>query len=64
VEAFDPEAVQAIAHAFEDVLGELGLFDRTDPVVELVAKRVLAFAKDGELERHRLRELVIRSFRT
>jgi hypothetical protein len=63
-EAFNPQEVEEISSAFNDVLGELGLTDRTDPVVVVVAKRVIEFAKNGELDRHRLREIVIRSFRS
>ncbi len=63
-EVFDPEEVKVISVAFDDVLGELGLVDRSDPVVAVVAKRVVEFAKKGELERHRLRELVVKSFRS
>jgi hypothetical protein len=62
-EAFGPEAIGAISAAFEDALGELGLTDRSDPIVELVAKRTIQFAQEGELDRHRLRELVVKSFR-
>ncbi len=64
VEAFDPEEVKVISVAFDDVLGEFGLMDRSDPVVAVVAKRVVEFAEKGELERHRLRELVVKSFRS
>jgi hypothetical protein len=63
-EAFDPQDVEAISLAFEDALNELGLIDRTDPVVVVIAKRTIEFAKKGELDRFRLRELVVKSFRS
>ncbi len=64
VEEFDPDAVEAISAVFENVLGEFGLVDRTDPLVSAVAKRVIEFAKKGELDPHRLRQLVVKSFRS
>jgi hypothetical protein len=48
---------------WDDTLAELGLADRTDPVVEAVAKRLIQFAHEGEVDRHRLRELTVNSFR-
>lgn len=39
--AFDPEATRAMGVAFEKACAALQLADRTDPVVELVAKRII-----------------------
>jgi hypothetical protein len=60
-EAFDPEAVQVIAAAFEDALRELGLSDRSDPLVELVARRIITFARQGERDPVKLRDLALKS---
>ena len=61
-EAFDPEAIQIIATAFEDALQKLGLSDRSDPRVELVARRLIRFAQQGERDPVKLRDLTLKSF--
>jgi predicted ATPase len=60
-EAFDPEAIHIIVAAFEDVLRELHLTDRNSPAVEVVAKRIIAFAHHGENDAANLRDLVLNS---
>jgi hypothetical protein len=60
-EAFDPEAIHIIVAAFEDVLRELRLTDRNSPAVEVVAKRIIAFAHQGENDAANLRDLVLNS---
>jgi hypothetical protein len=60
-EAFDPEAIHIIVAAFEDVLREMGLTDRNSPAVEVVAKRIIAFAHQGENDAANLRDLVLNS---
>jgi hypothetical protein len=62
-EAFDPEAIHIIVTAFEDVLRELRLTDRNSPAVEVVAKRIIAFAHQGEKDAANLRDLVLNSIR-
>jgi hypothetical protein len=62
-EAFDPEAIHIIVTAFEDVLRELRLTDRNSPAVEVVAKRFIAFAHQGEKDAANLRDLVLNSIR-
>jgi hypothetical protein len=44
-EAFDQEAMTAMAAAFEDTLRELKLTDRDDPVVETVARIIIECAE-------------------
>jgi hypothetical protein len=60
VGAFGPEEVASITNAFEMILRSLGLVNREDPVVLLVAKTTLEIAKDGECDPMRLSELVIK----
>src|SRR5213082_796457 len=62
-EAFDPEAVEIIVTAFEDALGQLGLTNRDDPIVALVARRILTFAQQGERDPARLRDFALKSIR-
>ena len=61
--AFSPEDITALATAFEDTLSALGLVDRNDPAVLMVAKRIIELAKDGERNPARLRNSVVNQFR-
>ena len=47
-QAFSPEDIEIIVGAFEDVLRNLGLIDRDDPMTTVVAKRIIAAAQGGE----------------
>jgi hypothetical protein len=62
-EAFGPEAITAITTAFEGAPAALGLVDRPDPAVEMVAKRTIRFAREGVLDPVRLRELALKSLK-
>jgi hypothetical protein len=62
-EAFDSEETHTIVAAFEDVLRELCLTDRNSPAVEVVAKRIIALARQGENDPGSLRDLVLKSIR-
>jgi hypothetical protein len=59
--AFDPDHVGAMGAAFEQALAALGLTDRSDPLCEVVAKKVIELGKQGERDPDRLRDLTIRS---
>jgi hypothetical protein len=61
--AFDPEAIHMMVAAFEDVLRVLRLTDRNSPAVEVVAKRIIAFAQQSENDPANLRDLVLKSIR-
>jgi hypothetical protein len=54
--SFDPDEINMLVSAFEDALRELRLVDRSDPAVNLVAKRIIALAQQGERDPVRLRE--------
>jgi hypothetical protein len=49
--------------AFEGVLRELGLVDQSDPAARLVAGQVITFAKAGEHDPVRLRDLTLEALR-
>ena len=55
---FDPEAVKALASAFEDACAALHL-DRNDPRATIVAKKIIERARCGECDPNRLREAVM-----
>jgi hypothetical protein len=59
--AFDPEEVQAIVAAYEAALAKLGLKDGSDPAAEMVAKKIVEIARDGERHPERLSDLVVTS---
>jgi len=61
--AFTPEEVSALTAAFEDTCRDLGLADRADPLVELVAKKVIKIALTGERDPVRLKDLAIAAIR-
>jgi hypothetical protein len=54
--AFDPDAVKILTIAYEDVLRVLRLADRSDPITELIAKKIIELRYAGERDPERLRE--------
>jgi hypothetical protein len=50
-----------LVEAFEGTLNELGLVDRKDPVTLLVATHIIIFAKAGESDSERLRDLTVKA---
>ena len=53
--SFDPEALSAIVAAYGAVLRELGLSESDDAGTRIVAKRLIAFAAQGERDSERLK---------
>jgi hypothetical protein len=58
--AFAPQDVQVLSEVFDAALRELGLVDRSDPAVELIAQRIIQLASSGERDPTRLREAAIK----
>jgi hypothetical protein len=54
-----PDDLKAINEAFSGALVQLGLHDRKDAMVELVARRIIRAALDGERDPLRLREIAV-----
>ena len=52
--SFSPEEINMLLNAFESALSSLGLADRADPLVELVAERIIHFARLGERDPNKL----------
>jgi hypothetical protein len=61
---FTPEDIAVITTAFEDTLNALGLVNRQDPVVTIVAKRMLELANGGQRDPILRRDAVLKSLRT
>ena len=54
--AFDPETIASMGRAFEDACRVLGLAASDDTLRELVAKKIIELAQQGERNAERLRE--------
>jgi hypothetical protein len=61
--AFSPEDVTVLTCAFESCLQSLGLVDRTDPAVLMVAKRIIRLAEHGKRNARWLTEQALQSFK-
>jgi hypothetical protein len=61
-EAFEPEDVQAMSAAFEDVCKALDLADDANGTRELIAGQIIALAHRGERSRTALSDRVLREF--
>jgi hypothetical protein len=61
--AFEPAAIDAMSAAFEEVCRTLGLAELSDPLRDMVAKKVIEFAQRGERGQARLTELTLAAFR-
>ena len=55
--SFSPEDVDAMGEAFEAALVRLGLHDRNDAMVDMVARRIIVAAIEGEHDPIRLTEI-------
>jgi hypothetical protein len=60
--SFSPEAVIAMSMAFRDVLKTLRL-SRSDPLIEIVACKIIEAARHGEHDPHRLAALAVKHMR-
>jgi hypothetical protein len=52
--AFSPDDVSRMTAAYETALRLLRLTDRTDPVTEIVAKKIIEVARNGERDPPRI----------
>jgi hypothetical protein len=60
---FEADTVAAMAAAFEKACYSLGLAERTDPLRDLVARKVIEIAETGERDPERLCELTLEALR-
>ena len=58
---FSPADIVILSTAFEDALRALNLTNRDDPTTEIVAKKIIEIAKQGERDPVRLRERAIQA---
>jgi hypothetical protein len=57
--SFGPGDLKEIGQAFSAALNKLGLQDRSDPMVEIVARRIIRAAMAGERNPEKLTEVGI-----
>jgi hypothetical protein len=60
---FEPEDIQAIVTAFDGILADLQLTDRSNPKVTMLAKLTIEFARQGERDPVRLRHAIVQSLK-
>ena len=56
---FDPKEIEALSAAFEAVCESLQLLNRSDPITEIVARKVIEVAGTGKRDPDRIRDLVL-----
>ena len=61
--SFDPDDIKVLSGAFEEALRELKLVNRTDPAMQLAAKRIIELARQGERDPIRLRDGAVKGIR-
>ena len=61
--SFDAETVESMSKALAGVLGALGLKDKNDDRIVLVAKKIIELASAGEHDAERLKVATLKAFR-
>ena len=57
--AFDPEAIKALAVAYDDACAVLQVANAADPRATIIAKKIIEHARQGERDPIRLLDLVL-----
>jgi hypothetical protein len=60
---FEPEQVAMLARVFDDLRQALGLADQTDRVTRMIAGKLVGFARAGERDPERLKQLTLAALR-
>jgi len=60
-QVFDPELINILGVVFENILSDLKLTDRTDPLTTIIANKVIEAAQTGERDPQRIRDRVLQS---
>jgi hypothetical protein len=61
---FEPEEIKVMVAAFDAACQSLGLVDRDDPLIEIVARKVIEVTQTGERDPEQLREVVLLALTT
>ena len=59
IAAFDPEAVRALAVAYDSACAVLHVANNADPRATIIAKKIIEHARHGERDPIRLLDLVL-----
>ena len=59
---FQPEQVAVMGDVFEEVLKTLCLVDRQDPLVDMIARKIIELALTGVRDRVRLMQMTLEAF--
>ena len=62
--AFGPEQVAVMTTAFDQLLSDLKLVKRDDPLVRMVAKLVIELVRNGERDPEEVRQKVLGQYRS
>jgi hypothetical protein len=57
--SFGPDEIAAMTTAFDQILHDLDLTDRKDPIIRMVAKLVIELVRSGERDPEVLRKRVV-----
>jgi hypothetical protein len=57
--AFGPDDIDIMVRAYDDCLRTLNLADRSDPLTEIVAKKIIEIAQTGVRDPKRVRQLAL-----
>jgi hypothetical protein len=58
--SFGPDEIRVLVRAFDEALGTLGV-DRSNPVAEALAKKIIELAQQGQRDPILLRQRAVRS---
>jgi hypothetical protein len=58
--SFGPDEIRVLVQAFDEALGTLGV-DRSNPVAEALAKKIIELAQQGQRDPILLRQHAVRS---
>jgi hypothetical protein len=61
---FTPEQRHVYELAFQNTLRKLSLVDRSDPLCEMIAKKIIEIGSEGYIDAVRLTELAVKHFST
>jgi hypothetical protein len=61
---FDPDEIAVMATAFDQLLLDLRLAQRDDPLVTMIAKRVIELVRNGVRDPEQVRREVVAAYRS
>jgi hypothetical protein len=60
--SFGPEDTARMAEAYEAAFKRIGLVDRTDPLTELIASKIIEIARSGNAPAEMICDQVLKEF--